>query len=509
MDPLYHIEDLLSRVYYATVMAGQGIETGGGAQEHGIDLTAAGGTAQGSSSASTPHDAAALNDVVYLPSNGNQTDVFRGAIIRRTPHKVTVDLNGQGPAPWRDIIQHLLPFIRCEPHHCVNDKSFNNGLMNYAVARVTRTLNRHLVWTDNFYGRSLSRAVTSARGNNTTRSIPIAYPTAPPVRTGMPPPRLASLRWVPPPRVFPILSLPVEILFQVLEDVTEPYEVQAHTLSTFLFEPCLIVTGARTWAALSPLFHVCRAFRTYAVGCYGEPRRHSLPFDPKRDSLVVRSFPETYRAAMNAGGIYTAYLRRPTDSLSRMNAAEVRDKFPAWVRDLDSEAVFYHCRPRDANYFVAPTALGADFLRRIRRVEFRTQDGTPENRMAWSMFIRNLGQILPSLRVLTISTWHFDACAITARSILGVVDPSQDGESKKAVVAHCHHDAALISSFYPRPGNNTGEVAPPDVLPSLERLEIVKVGNRCSKKMTINPPGFLSGHYIVSTSDTDRWEDYQ
>ncbi|KAI4862262.1 hypothetical protein F4820DRAFT_451177 [Hypoxylon rubiginosum] len=170
--------------------------------------------------------------------------------IHWVSNQLTVTLDPNKPVPWEHIVEKMHRFLR-------EDYKFPS--QPRSVAQPTE------------------QPATLTRPDNLNTNSPILT--------------LSDSR----KRSCPLLSLPLELFFEIFDPLTEPREVNILLgLPSTMWINSLYFLVKVFWEDSHPrklmnLFHVSKAFREVAVSYYGEPGKFSPLFNPRRDKLVLRS----------------------------------------------------------------------------------------------------------------------------------------------------------------------------------------------------------------------------
>ncbi|KAI1370219.1 hypothetical protein F4677DRAFT_465675 [Hypoxylon crocopeplum] len=365
-----------------------------------------------------------------------------GFEVHEEPNKLTFIVKPQGIDPFA-IINRMQPFLRCHSG-CFDD---------ITASQPTRA---------NPYFSEPERVLDQLRGLSINQPVPAQEK---PINSSH----------------VSLLSLPTEIFLETFSLVVERYNLAACIWTTgWGVNPPkhLVFRSPRTWKSMS-IFHVSRLFRYLAIARYGQPRQYSLPFDPVFDKLVIEE----------AGKFKQDF--HPLDEFKDMGDNGSFD--PEWV--VWNGKNWYHLVLNRFYYGVSmpDTEPIHEFLKRIRRAEITIlNDSTTwsvfTNPDSWGFMIACMNLLLPNLKELGITMWEYDDCASQQKAVA----PAYAFKEKHAwfFLAFC----CALNQHKP-------ELRTP-LFPLLERLELVKLGHRCSL-LSQRPEGM--GEMLFNSEEGNKW----
>ncbi|KAI0428049.1 hypothetical protein F5Y09DRAFT_344043 [Xylaria sp. FL1042] len=252
--------------------------------------------------------------------------------------------------------------------------------------------------------------------------------------------------------------LPPEITLDIIQYLNQPYQLQGISSDVF---PGIVFSKPRQWADI-PAFQICHTTRARAIKRYGKPEPNSLPFDASVDSLSFGS----YHVRPNYSAIHPRSEPGPAllDSSIKHLEEVLRSKFPkpryCYIYDE-----IYEESERITN---PGKLLCDDFLDKIQYVKVEADGALYDPFFRWERewirVSRYFGR-LNNIRKLKINIPQLDACCPPGPNL----DPNYITEP-----FHGCSEVAILRAFL----NN------PDLIKSLEVLEIEKTWPKCSKNLT-------------------------
>ncbi|KAI1778838.1 hypothetical protein F4818DRAFT_230585 [Hypoxylon cercidicola] len=178
----------------------------------------------------------------------------------------------------------------------------------------------------------------------------------------------------------PLLSLPLELFFEIFDHATEPYKQDGWLIPEASedseSDPMMLILKDYRIQRLK-FFHISKAFRLVAVSRFGEPSKSFCLPNPRIDGMVLKlnTLPEKPRRD---------YPPR------RMESTQHRMRLP------QSHLIKPHTGP------------WTDILQRVHHLDIDIDYRPYYDRISWSIIFRYLSECLPNLRSLEITAQRND-----------------------------------------------------------------------------------------------------
>ncbi|OTB01138.1 hypothetical protein M426DRAFT_25851 [Hypoxylon sp. CI-4A] len=258
-----------------------------------------------------------------------------------------------------------------------------------------------------------------------------------------------------------IFILPVEIFHIIFDYAVGPYELNANLVRLCHHSDIavdsdatqLILYKPRLWAEMN-IFQICRSFRNEAIRKYGIPRRDSVPFNPKLDTLVVR--PELLEH-LGFGCTASGITYRPNLRLQNFSANGY------WL--LRSGVHYFKETMEDVRPWSRPTETAPDFLQRTRNLTIPVDNGSIYNRSDWRSIWLFLNETFVNAEYIKLNITHHDDCARKNRSEL----PGLNG-------VYNYHDLIFLSTL----SHLTRNASIPNAFPNLRMMEMEILRGNCT-----------------------------
>ncbi|KAI1391854.1 uncharacterized protein F4822DRAFT_425076 [Hypoxylon trugodes] len=366
-------------------------------------------------------------------------------LVGEKPTKLTFAANPEKDDKWKEIIADIKPFIRCNTGH-------------YHYTTDPRTARRVKYTT--LQAELAKDAQLSAVGPAHRRQKGSSGPS--------------------------LLDMPVEIFEKILLMSMDPHDLKASIYTKEegpkFSNPLLMVFAyPRAWKAIN-LFSVCKAFRTIAIQNYGQPLRHSLPFNPKMDRLVIGNL-------LSINEIQNLLYDNGCSMWMRWNFIRSKIDEPWLVRD---GAYCYNMAQQKGDVIVSRQPIPG-FFDRIKEVSITsllmgTDSGAKLDDKAWVNIFYGLNKTLPKLKTLSLSVYDYDDC--------GAFPP--DFNVYKAL------DAWMIEGLSRVSTSEDKQLLPTRLFPQMEHFEIVKKRKKCTGSVR-GFYGLSFGNWLFSGGESD-WD---